>query len=240
MTRSPSGSAVGAEHAPDAGDAGDEPEPGHRLATAVRPRQRPLRIGLTGPIGCGKTTIAGWLRDAGGAIVDADALARAVTARGEPALEAVRARFGDRVILPDGSLDRRALAEIVFGDSAALRELEAIVHPAVRRRLEAAVAEAEAAGAPFVVVEAIKLVEAGYASTCDEVWLVECRAQTQRERLAGRGVDQADAERRVATQGADLAERLAPAATRRISTERSAEETRRVVLAALREAIAAA
>ncbi len=209
-----------------------------RARTSAR-RDRPLRIGLTGPIGCGKTTIAGWLREAGGATVDADALAREVTRPGSPAVEAIRARFGDEVILPDASLDRRALAGIVFADSHALADLESIVHPAVRRRLEEAVAEAESAGAPFVVVEAIKLVEAGYASRCDEVWLIECDAGTQRDRLAERGFDPADAERRLTAQGPDLAERLAAAATRRISTDRPREETRRGVLAALREAIGA-
>ncbi|MDQ3871547.1 MAG: dephospho-CoA kinase, partial [Chloroflexota bacterium] len=84
-----------------------------------------------------------------------------------------------------------------------------------------------------------KLVEAGYASRCDEVWLIECDAGTQRDRLAERGFDPADAERRLTAQGPDLAERLAAAATRRISTDRPREETRRGVLAALREAIGA-
>jgi dephospho-CoA kinase len=205
-----------------------------------RARDRPLLIGLTGPIGCGKTTVAAWLREAGGAVIDADELARLVTAPGEPALAAIRARFGPTVFKADGSLDRRALADVVFADPRALRDLESIVHPAVRRRLEAAVAEAEAVDAPFVVVEAIKLVEVGYASQCDEVWLIECRAGTQRQRLAARGVDPADADRRLTAQGPDLADRLASAATRRISTDGSVAETRAAVLDSLREAIGAA
>jgi dephospho-CoA kinase len=200
--------------------------------------KRPLRLGLTGPIGCGKSTIASWLRDAGGVTVDADELARAVTDRGEPTLPRIRARFGERVFRADGSLDRAALAEVVFQDPVALRDLEAIVHPAVRRRIEAEVTRAETSGAPFVAIEAIKLVEAGYAAECDEVWLIECAPAEQAQRLRSRGVSADDASRRIATQGDDLAERLAGAASRRISTNGSREETRSAVESALREALA--
>ena len=197
-----------------------------------------LRIGLTGPIGCGKSTIASWLRDMGGVTVDADEFARAATNRGEPTLPAIRARFGNGVFLPDGSVDRAGLASVVFRDPVALHDLESIVHPAVRARIEEAVAAAEAAGASFVAVEAIKLVEAGYANECDEVWLVECGPAEQSERLRARGVSAEDASRRIAAQGDDLAERLAGAATRRISTHGTPTETRSAVESALREALA--
>ena len=175
-----------------------------------------LLIGLTGPIGCGKSTIAAALAERGGVVIDADGLARGVTLPGSPALAAIEERFGDRVLASDGSLDRSALARIVFADPAALRDLEAIVHPAVRPLIEQAVARAEAEGAPFVVVEAIKLVEAGYADRCDEVWLVTCTAEMQRDRLAARGMADAEIARRMASQGADLVERLRPHATREI------------------------
>jgi dephospho-CoA kinase len=199
---------------------------------------RPLRIGLTGPIGCGKSTVAGWLADAGAAVVDADAIARDVTAPGEPALDAVIERFGPNLRQPDGTLDRAALGRIVFADEAALRDLEAIVHPAVRPRIEAAVRAAEEAGAQVVVIEAIKLVEAGYAAQCDEVWLVVCDPEAQRSRLRGRGLPEADAEERIAAQG-DLAERLAPRATRVIDTSGPLEEPRSRVAALHDEALAA-
>jgi dephospho-CoA kinase len=169
--------------------------------------------GITGPIGCGKSTIARWLAADGAVVVDADALARDVTAPGEPALEMVLERFGDDYRRSDGSLDRAALGRLVFTDPAALADLEAIVHPAVRPRIEAAVAEARATGAPIVVVEAIKLVEGGYAAACDEVWLIVCDARVQRERLVDRGTEPGDADARIAAQG-DLADRLASAATR--------------------------
>lgn len=198
---------------------------------------RPVRIGLTGPIGCGKSTIAGWLREAGGVAVDADEIARAVTEPGEPTLPPIRERFGDRVFDDSGRLDRSALAEIVFEDADALGDLERIVHPHVRARIEASVAEAEARGAPFVAIEAIKLVEAGYAAQCDEVWLVDCRPATQRDRLRKRGMSSADAERRVAAQGADLSDRLSASATRRIATDGPPAETRAAVESALRAAV---
>jgi dephospho-CoA kinase len=202
-------------------------------------RGKTVRIGITGPIGCGKSTVAGWLAGTGAAVVDADRLARDATAPGEAALAAVFERFGDRFRRPDGSLDRAALGRVVFTDPAALRELEAIVHPAVRPRIEAAVAAAEAEAAEIVAIEAIKLVEAGYAQHCDEVWLVTCSPAAQRERLLRRGLSTEDAEARIAAQG-DLVSRLRPAATREIDTSGSKDDSRRKVRALREEALAAA
>lgn len=190
-----------------------------------------VRIGLTGPIGCGKSTVAGWLAELGAVVVDADDLVREVTAPGEPALAAILGRFGPAYRRPDGSLDRAALARLVFEDADALRDLEAIVRPAVRPRIEAAVAAGEAAGAPAVVVEAIKLVEGGLGAACDEVWLVTCEPAVQQARLEGRGASPDDAARRIRAQG-DLTGRLRPAATRLIDTNGSPEATRRRVVEA--------
>jgi dephospho-CoA kinase len=193
----------------------------------TRDATRTIRIGITGPIGCGKSTVAGWLAARGAVAIDADAEAGAVTGPGQPAHDAILERFGDAVRAPDGSLDRAALGRIVFADSGALRDLEAIVHPAVRPRILAAIAAAETAGARAVVIEAIKLVEGGLAALCDETWLVTCTPDEQRARLAGRGVAPDDAARRIAAQG-DIAARLAAAATRILDTggDRAAAEAR--------------
>jgi dephospho-CoA kinase len=198
----------------------------------------PVIIGLTGPIGCGKSSVAGMLATLGGVVIDADALVREVTAPGQPTLGAIHARFGEAVFRPPGLLDRAALAAIVFDDAAALRDLEAIVHPAVRVLVEARLEQARRDGEPFVVVEAIKLVEGGLAERCHEVWLIDCPVEIQRQRLALRGMEAADIERRLATQGRDLAERLAPHADRRIDTSGSRESIRECVEDALADVLA--
>jgi dephospho-CoA kinase len=198
---------------------------------------RAVRIGITGPIGCGKSTVAGWLAARGAAVVDADALAREVTEPGEPALEAIVERFGPAVRRGDGSLDRARLAEIVFADPDELGALETIVHPAVRPRIIAAITAAERAGARAIVIEAIRLVEGGLAELCDEVWLVVCEPPEQQARLAGRGMDVADAARRMASQQ-DIRERLRPYASRVIDTSGTPSAAESRVDVALREALA--
>jgi dephospho-CoA kinase len=195
-------------------------------------------IGLTGPIGCGKSTVGAMLAELGGSFIDSDALAREVTEPGQPALSAVRERFGAEIFETSGVLDRAALGEIVFRDPAALRDLEAIVHPGVRSLVEERVDRARRDGDPFVVVEAIKLVEGGLADRCDEVWLIECPADVQRQRLASRALDQADIERRIATQGSDLAERLSTRADRRFDTSGPIDEVRERIEDALADVLA--
>jgi len=196
-----------------------------------------VRIGITGPIGCGKTQVARWLAELGAVAVDADEVARAVTAPGQPAHDEVLRHFGPSVAGGDGTLDRAALGRLVFGDPARLRELEAIVHPAVRARILESLARADSEGAPAVALEAIKLVEGGLAALCDEVWLVACGRAAQRARLAARGLATADAAQRIAAQ-AGLAERLRPSATRVIGTDGAPDETRALVAAAYAEAVA--
>lgn len=196
----------------------------------------PFRLGLTGPIGCGKSTVAGWLGERPGVVVvDADRVAREVVEPGQPALEAVIARFGPAYRQDDGSLDRAALGRLVFADPAALRDLEAIVHPAVRPRILAAIEDARLEGAVAVVVEAIKLVEGGLAAACDEVWLVTCDRTVQVQRLVGRGTAPADAGTRIEAQtGFDA---IAGIADRVIDSSGDIDATRRLVEAAFEEAL---
>lgn len=212
------------------------------MTTAGSGTQRPtaartIRIGITGPIGCGKSTVATWLGERPGVVViDADRVARDVLDRGQPALDAVVVRFGPMFLRPDGTLDRAALGRLVFADPSALRDLESIVHPAVRPRILTEIADAERADAPAVIVEAIKLVEGGLASDCDEVWLVACGKDVQRDRLVARGSNQADAEQRIAAQG-DLVGRFEGLATRVIDTSGGMAETKQVALAAFDDAL---
>lgn len=210
-----------------------------RLTQARTSTGRSLRIGVTGPIGCGKSQVVRWLAELGVAVVDADAISRSVTSPGHPAHDVILRRFGAAVAGADGTLDRAALARIVFADPAALAELESIVHPAVRPRILEAIDAAERDGAPAVAVEAIKLVEGGLAALCDEVWLVLCNPVVQLERLAARGTSRADAEQRIAAQ-AGLAERLRPVATRVLDTSGELAATRALVTEALARAIAGA
>jgi dephospho-CoA kinase len=160
-----------------------------------------LRIGLTGGIGSGKSTVSRLLAARGAVIVDADVIAREVVEPGTRGLAAVADAFGPAVLAADGSLDRPALAGIVFGDPEARRRLDAIVHPLVRAR-----ATEVAAGAPpdaVVVHDVPLLVEAGQAGTYDLVLVVEADPQTRVARLVQRGLTAEDARARMAAQATD-------------------------------------
>ena len=195
-------------------------------------RRGPVRIGLTGPIGCGKSTVAAYLGDLGAVVIDADRLAREVTEPGEPATAAIAARFGAKLVDADGRLDRAALGRIVFSDTAALTDLEAIVHPAVRPRILAALDAASGLDAPAIVLEAIRLVDGGYVDLVDEIWLVTCSRGVQRARLMARGMDPDEIARRAKAQR-ELVERARAVATRVIATDGSIDAMRAAVYAAL-------
>lgn len=185
-----------------------------------------MRIGLTGGIASGKSTVARELERLGAVIIDADVLARDVVALGTEGLKAVVARFGDAVLAADGSLDRRALAGIVFADLQARADLNAIIHPRVRERA----AELEAAApAGAVVVHVIPLlVETGQQDDFDAVVVVDTTVEEQLRRLTRRdSLTQTEAEQRVAAQ-ASREERL-DAATHVIDSSGPVRETMRQV-----------
>lgn len=158
-----------------------------------------VRVGLTGGVASGKSTVSAILAELGAVVIDADALAREVVARGTPGLDAVAAEFGPSLLTPEGDLDRPAMGRLVFGDEAARRRLEAIVHPLVIRRM----AELEAAaGEDDVVVHDIPLLaEGGRADAFDAVVVVDAPRDLQVQRmLSERGWTREDAESRIAAQ----------------------------------------
>ncbi len=167
-----------------------------------------LRVGLTGGIGAGKSAVSRLLAEHGAVVIDSDVLAREVVARGTDGLAAVVEEFGD-VLTPEGDLDRPAVGRIVFGDAAARRKLEAIIHPRVRAR--AAEIEASAPAGAVVVHDIPLLVETGQAGSFDLVLVVDVEPELQRRRLTElRGMTDEEANQRIASQ-ASRADRLAAA-----------------------------
>jgi dephospho-CoA kinase len=141
-----------------------------------------LLVGLTGGIGSGKSTVARMLEERGAVVLDADALARAVVEPGTPGHDLVVERFGANILAPGGDIDREALASIVFADPAARRDLEAIVHPEVRR-LFAEECERYANSNAVVVFSAPLLVETGMHTAFQVLVVVSASVETQIERL---------------------------------------------------------
>jgi dephospho-CoA kinase len=171
-----------------------------------------LRVGLTGGIGSGKSTVARLLAAHGATVVDADAVAREVVAPGTEGLAEVVAAFGEAVLSDDGSLDRAALGRLVFGDDEARARLNAIVHPRVGERSSEMVREAEDSEPDGVLVHDIPLlVENGLAPAFDAVVVVEVDPEVAVRRLVDlRGMSEDDARSRIAAQ-ADRSQRRAVA-----------------------------
>ena len=168
-----------------------------------------LRIGLTGGIGAGKSSVAQMLADRGAVVIDADAISRSLVEPGEPALHLLVEEFGEEVIRADGSLDRGRLAQLAFSTQEGTARLNAVMHPLIRaesrRRLDAA---AEA-GAEVVVYDMPLLVETGQADLVDLVVVVDVPVELQVARAVGlRGLEEADVRRRIDAQ-ASREERLA-------------------------------
>jgi dephospho-CoA kinase len=160
-----------------------------------------LRIGLTGGIGSGKSTVSRLLAEHGAVIVDADVIAREVVEPGTPGLAAIVEAFGCGILAADGALDRPALAAVVFADPGARAQLDGIVHPLVRAR--AAEVEAGAPPGAVVVHDVPLLAETGQASSYDLVVVVEADPETRVARLVQRGLTADDARARIAVQASD-------------------------------------
>jgi dephospho-CoA kinase len=159
-----------------------------------------MRVGLSGGVGSGKSTVATMLADHGAVVIDADTIAREVVEPGTPGFDAVVSRFGAEVVA-QGRLDRAALARIVFSDEQARADLNAIVHPLVGQRSD----ELAAAAPPgaVVVYDVPLLVESGLAGRYDLVVIVLASERVRLARLAARGMDEADARSRIAAQAGD-------------------------------------
>ena len=155
-------------------------------------------IGLTGNIATGKSAVMRLAAERGALTIDADRVVHELLAADEAIQGEVVAAFGPGVRRADGGIDRAALGRVVFGDAGRLRQLEAILHPAVRLEIARRVQVSEA---PVIVIEAIKLLEGPLAALCDQVWVTACARETQMARLrVCRGMAEADAAARVDAQ----------------------------------------
>jgi dephospho-CoA kinase len=158
-----------------------------------------LLVGLTGGIGSGKSTVSRMLEERGAVVLDADAFARAAVVAGSPGLRSVVERFGRDVVTAEGDLDRAKLASIVFANPAALADLEAIVHPEVRRMIADGIQENLDRDRVVVLVNPL-LIEMGTHRDCDVVVVVSTSPETQIARSVARGMTEQDVRSRMAAQ----------------------------------------
>ena len=176
----------------------------------------PLRIGLTGGIASGKSTVANIFAELGATIIDTDIIAREVVAPGQPALDEIAATFGESLIDGDGHLDRAALRKLVFADDAARKRLEAIVHPRIqdetRRQSDRAAARnrlTNQAKGHYQIIVVPLLVDSNLKEFVDRVLVVDCDEATQIRRLTARDAESEDQARRMLAAQSSREERLA-------------------------------
>jgi dephospho-CoA kinase len=161
-------------------------------------RSEVFRVGLTGGVASGKSTVAKLFGELGAEVIDTDEIARELVLPGSPALATIVERFGDEVLTPDGSLDRRRLRALVFADAARRRELEAILHPPIRSE---ALARAAASTAPYALLVVPLLFETGFDRLVDRSLVVDCPESRQIERLMARdGIGETEARSILAAQ----------------------------------------
>lgn len=177
--------------------------------TTSRPGDWPVyRVGLTGGIASGKSTVADLFAALGVPVIDTDMIARDVVAPGTPGLRALVAAFGSGLVLPDGSLDRRALRSLVFADPGRRQQLESILHPLILERMEAL---CTTSGGPYQLLVIPLLLESGVENRVDRVLVVDCSEAVQRERLMVRDGESAAAADRILAAQLDRQARLAGA-----------------------------
>lgn len=157
-----------------------------------------IKLGLTGPTGAGKTTVAHLLEQNGIPLVDADAIARTVTEKGSPVLSALADTFGKDILFPDGSLDRRALAAVAFSSKENTEKLNAVTHPAILARIRRALADATG---DAVVLDAPLLFETGLDALCDHTAAIVADEAVRLARITARdGISEEAAKKRMAVQ----------------------------------------
>ncbi len=165
----------------------------------------PLRIGLTGGIASGKSTVADMFAELGVPVIDTDVIAREVVAPGGPALDEIAERFGDHMIDAGGSLDRRAMRELVFADDSAREDLEAILHPRIGAETRR---QADAAGGKYQLIVVPLLTGSPLREFVDRVLVVDCNEETQIRRLLERDAETVAQARRIIAAQASRDERL--------------------------------
>lgn len=163
---------------------------------------QPTRLGLTGGIGSGKSTVAGMLKALGAVVIDADAISRSLTAAHGAAIEAIKQQFGEAMISADGSLNRNRMRDLVFTDSDVKKRLESIIHPLIRLEIQRQEQSAISLGTKLIVYDIPLLVEsANWRPVLDQVLVVDCLEQTQIERVMARNtLKQEDVKKIIANQ----------------------------------------
>ena len=165
-----------------------------------------MRVGLTGGIASGKSTVADLFAGLGIPVIDTDLIAREVVEPGQPALDDIRERFGDAVLAPDGGLDRAALRAVVFASDAARKDLEVMLHPRIGEETRR---QSEAAGGPYQLIVVPLLVGSKLLDFVDRVLVVDCDEDTQVARLLARDAESPEQARRILAAQSSRAERLA-------------------------------
>ncbi|MDA0679092.1 MAG: dephospho-CoA kinase [Proteobacteria bacterium] len=184
-----------------------------------------LRIGLTGGIASGKSTVADFFAALGVPIIDTDVIAREIVKPGEPALDEIRFAFGDDIINADGSLDRTQLRKIVFADDALRARLESILHPRIR---DVALQQASLASEPYVIIVVPLLFESPMKDAMNRILVVDCDEETQLQRLTTRDQESEEQARRIIAAQASRVERLS-IADDVITNENNLADTRSAV-----------